>query len=71
MKSQTESDGDFRRDLRWAVTDRNRDRVADEVKRFAPSVDFTVPNGVCFTQDGFLYVVEQNRILLFPAAEFF
>ncbi|MFM9843327.1 MAG: PQQ-dependent sugar dehydrogenase [Dongiaceae bacterium] len=55
----------------WAVTDRNKDRVADEVKVFAPSVEFVLPNGVCFTKDGFLYVVEQNRVLLFPAAEFF
>ncbi|MGE0118573.1 MAG: sorbosone dehydrogenase family protein [Dongiaceae bacterium] len=55
----------------WAITDRNKDRVADEVKIFAPSVQFTLPNGVCFTKDGFLYVVEQNRVLLFPAAEFF
>ena len=55
----------------WAVTDRNKDRVADEVKVFAPPVDFKVPNGVCFSPDGFLYVVEHNRILNFPAAEFF
>jgi glucose/arabinose dehydrogenase len=53
----------------WAITDRNKDRVADEVKRFAPLVDFTNPSGVCFSRDGFLYVVEQNRVLLFPAAE--
>jgi glucose/arabinose dehydrogenase len=55
----------------WAVTDRNKDRVADEVKVFAPSIDLVIPNGVCFTKDGFLYVAEQNRVLLFPAAEFF
>ncbi|MCS0494238.1 PQQ-dependent sugar dehydrogenase [Ancylobacter sp. MQZ15Z-1] len=55
----------------WAVTDRDKDRVADEVKVFAPSVEFKLPNGVCFTKDGFLYVAEQNRVLLFPAAEFF
>ncbi|MGE0210968.1 MAG: sorbosone dehydrogenase family protein [Parvibaculaceae bacterium] len=55
----------------WAVTDRNKDRVADEVKRFAPSLDFTIPNGVCFSKDGFLFIAEQNRVLLFPAAEFF
>ncbi len=55
----------------WAVTDRNKDRVADEVKRFAPSLDLMIPNGVCFTKDGFLYIVEQNRILLYPAAAFF
>lgn len=55
----------------WAVTDRNKDRVADEVKAFAPSVDLKVPNGVCFSKDGFLHVVEHNRLLVFPAAEFF
>lgn len=55
----------------WAVTDRDRDRVADEVKVFAPSVRFSVPNGVCFSPDGVLYVVEHNRLLAFPAAEFF
>ena len=55
----------------WAVTDRDRDRVADEVKRFAPSVEMNVPNGVCFSKDGFLYVAEHNRLLIYPAAEFF
>jgi glucose/arabinose dehydrogenase len=55
----------------WAVTDRNSDGVADEVKPFAPSLKFQVPNGVCWTKDGFLIVVEHNRILNFPAAEFF
>ena len=55
----------------WAVTDRDRDRVADEVKAFAPSVGFSVPNGLCFSPDGILYVVEHNRVLAFPAAEFF
>ena len=55
----------------WSVTDRNKDRVADEVKRFAPSIDFSIPNGPCFSQDGFLYIAEQNRVLVYPAAEFF
>ena len=55
----------------WSVTDRDKDRVADEVKEFAPSVDFKIPNGVCFSKDGFLFIAEQNRVLLFPAAEFF
>ncbi len=55
----------------WAVTDRTRSRVADEVKAFAPSLDFRVPNGVCFSPDGFLFLVEHNRVLTFPAAEFF
>lgn len=55
----------------WAVTDRNSDGVADEVKSFAPSLKFTNPNAVCWTRDGFLIVVEHNRVLNFPAAEFF
>ncbi|MDC6170257.1 PQQ-dependent sugar dehydrogenase [Paucibacter sp. XJ19-41] len=54
----------------WAVTDRNSDGVADEVKSFAPSLKFTNPNGVCWTKDGFLIVTEHNRVLNFPAAEF-
>ncbi len=55
----------------WAVTDRNKDRVADEVKRFAPSLDLTIPNGPCFSKDGFLFIAEQNRVLMYPAAAFF
>lgn len=55
----------------WAVTDRDKDRVADEVKNFAPSIPKAVPNGPCFSQDGVLYIAEQNRVLAFPAAEFF
>jgi glucose/arabinose dehydrogenase len=55
----------------WAVTDRDSDGAADEVKSFAPSLKFTNPNGVCWTKDGFLVVVEHNRVLNFPAAEFF
>jgi glucose/arabinose dehydrogenase len=54
----------------YAVTGRTRARVADEVKVFAPSVSFRDPNGVCFSRDGILYVIEQNRVLDFPAAEF-
>lgn len=55
----------------WAVTDRNKDRVADEVKRFAPPLSLDIPNGVCFSKDGFLFLAERNRVLMFPAAEFF
>ena len=55
----------------WAVTDRDRDRVADEVKDFAPSLAFDIPNGPCFSPDGMLYIAERNRVLVFPAAEFF
>ena len=55
----------------WAVTDRNKDRVADEVKNFAPSLAKAIPNGPCFSPDGMLYIAEQNRVLVYPAAEFF
>ena len=55
----------------WSVTDRAKARVADEVKEFAPSIAFKIPNGVCFSRDGFLFIAEQNRVLIFPAAEFF
>ncbi len=55
----------------WSVTDRDMDNVADTVEEFSPSVKYDIPNGVCYTPDGFLYVVERNRVLLFPAAEYF
>ncbi|MGD1879879.1 MAG: PQQ-dependent sugar dehydrogenase [Kiloniellaceae bacterium] len=60
-----------RKTAAWSVTDRNKDRIADEVKSFAPSIDFSIPNGPCFSDDGFLYIAEQNRVLVYPAAEFF
>jgi glucose/arabinose dehydrogenase len=55
----------------WAVTDRYKDRVADEVKDFAPSLAMAIPNGPCFSPEGVLYIAEQNRVLSYPAAEFF
>jgi glucose/arabinose dehydrogenase len=55
----------------WAVTDRDKDRVADEVKNFAPSIEKVIPNGPCFSKDGFLFIAEQNRVLMYPAAAFF
>jgi glucose/arabinose dehydrogenase len=60
-----------RKDKVWSVVDRDRDRVADQVMDFAPSVTFDLPNGPCFSKDGFLYIAERNRVLQFPAAEFF
>ena len=60
-----------RKDKVWSIVDRDRNRVADEVKDFAPSITFDVPNGPCFSPDGFLYIAERNRVLVFPAAEFF
>ena len=53
----------------WAVTDKNKDGVADDVRAFAPATDFVIPNGVCFAPDGSLYIAEQNRVLVFPTAE--
>jgi len=55
----------------WAVTNRNSGDAATEVKSFAPSLKFSNPNGVCWTKDGVLIVAEHNRVLSFPAAEFF
>ena len=60
-----------RKDKVWVVSDRDRDGVADEVKDFAPSVQFDVPNGLQFSDDGFLFIAERNQIRMFPAAEFF
>jgi glucose/arabinose dehydrogenase len=60
-----------RKELVYSITDRNKDRVADDVKVFAPSIKMNVPNGVCFSRDGHLFLAEQNRVLWFPAAEFF
>ena len=55
----------------WAVSDRDRNGVADEVKDLAPAIDFDVPNGVAWSDDGFLYLAERNRVLVFDALEFF
>jgi glucose/arabinose dehydrogenase len=60
-----------RKDKIYALTDRSRAGKASEVKEFAPTVAFNNPNGICFSKDGILYSVEQNRILSFAAAEFF
>jgi len=60
-----------RKNTVWSVTDRDMDNVADTVEEFSPSVKFDIPNGVCYTPDGFLYVVERNRVMMFPAAEYF
>jgi glucose/arabinose dehydrogenase len=60
-----------RKDKVWSVVDRDRNRVADQVMDFAPSIVFDVPNGPCFSKDGFLFIAERNRVLIFPAAEFF
>lgn len=55
----------------WSVTDRDMDNVADTVEEFSPSVNFDIPNGVCYSPDGFLFIAERNRVMMFPAAEYF
>ena len=55
----------------WSATDRDMDHVADTVEEFSPSVTFDIPNGVCYSKDGFLFVAERNRVMMFPAAEYF
>jgi len=60
-----------RKDKVWAISDRDRDGVADEVKDFAPALSFDVPHGLQFSNDGFLFVAERNHVRMFPAAEFF
>jgi glucose/arabinose dehydrogenase len=60
-----------RKEKAYTMTDRNKDGVADDVKEFLPSVKMAVPNGMCFSKDGHLFIAEQNRVLWAPAAEFF
>ena len=55
----------------YTLTDRGHTGVAEDVREFAPTIQFNNPNGICFSKDGFLFTVEQNRVLTFPAAEFF
>jgi len=60
-----------RKESVYSLTDRGHQGVADDVKLFAPSIPKKIPNAVCFSKDGVLYNVEQNRVLAYPAAEFF
>ncbi len=55
----------------WSVTDRDMDNVADTVEEFSPSVKFDIPAGACYSPDGFLFITERNRVMMFPAAEYF
>jgi glucose/arabinose dehydrogenase len=55
----------------YSLTDRGHMGAAEDVREFAPTIEFNNPNGICFSKDGFLFTVEQNRVLNFPAAEFF
>jgi len=64
-------DRGHRKDKVYAVTDRAKSGLTGEIKPFASAIDLVLPNGPCFSKDGFLFVVEQNRVLTYPAAEFF
>ncbi|MEW6048514.1 MAG: PQQ-dependent sugar dehydrogenase [Bacillota bacterium] len=56
-----------RYDKVYAVVDRNKDGIGDEV--IAIASDLKVPNGIAF-KGGVLYVAEQHRIIRFFAPEF-
>ena len=60
-----------RKDKIYTLTDRGHTGSAGDVREFAPTIKFNNPNGICFSKDGFLFSVEQNRVLTFPAGEFF
>ncbi len=58
------------RDRMWAVIDRDGEHVADDVARYGATIAMTMPHGVCFSNDGSLYLAERNRVLMFPNAEY-
>lgn len=55
----------------YSVNDRDMDSVADTVEEFSPSLKFDLPAGACYSSDGFLFIAERNRVMMFPAAEYF
>jgi len=55
----------------YSVNDRDMDGVADTVDEFSTSIKFDLPAGACYSPDGFLFIVERNRVMMFPAAEYF
>lgn len=57
-----------RGDKVWAVRDADADGAAEEVRTFAPNVDFTLANGVCLDGAGTLFIAELNRVLAVPDA---
>ena len=57
-----------RRNKVWVVRD-DEEQATKTVQPFGPGTAFVIPNGVCYAPDGWLYVVELNRILAFPQAD--
>jgi glucose/arabinose dehydrogenase len=55
----------------YSLNDRDMDGVADTVDEFSQSVKFDIPAGACYSPDGFLFIAERNRVMMFPAAEYF
>ena len=55
----------------YSVNDRDMDGIADTVDEFSTSIKFDIPNGGCYSPDGFLFITERNRVMMFPAAEYF
>jgi glucose/arabinose dehydrogenase len=55
----------------YSVNDRDMDGVADTVDEFSTSIKFDLPAGACYSPDGFLFIAERNRVMMFPAAEYF
>jgi glucose/arabinose dehydrogenase len=53
----------------YAVTSPAGSAGTHKVTQFAPSIRMALPNGVCFSKEGVLFVVEQNRVLSFATAE--
>jgi glucose/arabinose dehydrogenase len=53
----------------YAVTGPAGSAGTHKVTQFAPSIRMALPNGVCFSTEGVLFVVEQNRVLSFATAE--
>ena len=55
----------------YSVNDGDMDNVADTVDEFSGSIKFDLPAGACYSPDGFLFIAERNRVMMFPAAEYF
>ncbi|MGQ0445092.1 MAG: PQQ-dependent sugar dehydrogenase [Beijerinckiaceae bacterium] len=53
----------------YAVTDPAGPADTRKVTEFAPSIRMVLPNGVCISAEGVLFVAEHNRVLSFARAE--
>ena len=53
----------------WSVTNIAHGDMSAEVRAFAPSLEYRIPNGVCFNKSGDLILAEHNRVLKFSSAE--